>query len=157
MGNNLPQTQIQRGTRISLKGCSFSIVFSRTNYFDGGKMITIGTKTAVDWLWGITLANLSLGTLLWLWNSLALAIDDFDWSGDAANAVVWQSIGSSLWGFGVLVFVITLATSAIVGSLQHSPAGPVMPNFGGPLEQPDSYSVKGKKKSLGEWLDEDRK
>lgn len=80
-------------------------------------MITMSKESAFGWLWGTTLINLGLGALLWIWNTVALSNDDFDWSSDQANAIVWQAIGSGLWGFGVLVFVITLATSAVVGAI----------------------------------------
>jgi hypothetical protein len=80
-------------------------------------MISVSKETAFDWLWGTTFINLGFGALLWIFNSVALENGDFDYSSDAANALVWQSIGASLWGFGVLVFIITLATSAIVDAL----------------------------------------
>ena len=80
-------------------------------------MISVSKETAFDWLWGITGINLALGTLLWVVNSVALGIG-FDYSSDAANSLIWQGIGGGMWGFGVLVFVITLATSAVVGAIE---------------------------------------
>jgi hypothetical protein len=80
-------------------------------------MISVSKETAFNWLWGTTFINLGLGAVLWVFNGLALQIDAFDYSSDAINAVAWQTIGSGLWGFGVLVFIITLATSAIVDAL----------------------------------------
>ena len=81
-------------------------------------MITMSKESAFDWLWGTTLINLGLGALLWVINSVALGNDDFDSNSDQMNSLLWQSIGSGLWGFGVLVFVITLATSAVVGAIE---------------------------------------
>jgi hypothetical protein len=85
-------------------------------------MITMSKESAFEWLWGTTLINLGFGALLWAWNTVALSIDEFDWSSDKANAMVWQEIGSGLWGFGVLAFVITLATSAVVGAIDGKSA-----------------------------------
>jgi hypothetical protein len=58
-----------------------------------------------------------LGAVLWIFNTVALDEDDFDSSWDLANSLAWQTIGSGLWGFGVLVVVLTLTTSAIVDAL----------------------------------------
>ena len=80
-------------------------------------MISVSKETAFNWLWGTTFINLGLGALLWVANWLALENGDFDYSSDAANALAWQGIGAGLWGFGVLVFIVTLATSAIVDAL----------------------------------------
>jgi len=73
-------------------------------------------ENAFDFLWGITIINLLLGLVLWVWNTLALQIDDFDSTSDELNAIVWQGIASGLWGFGLLALLFTLATTAIVGS-----------------------------------------
>jgi hypothetical protein len=86
-------------------------------------MISVSKETAFDWLWGTTFLNLGLGALLWGVNWLALENGDFDYSSDAANALAWQGIGAGLWGFGVLVFIITLATSAIVDALGGNQVG----------------------------------
>jgi hypothetical protein len=110
-------------------------------------VITVNKSTAFDWLWGTTIINLGLGALLWVANYFALANDDFDYSSDAANAVAWQAIGASLWGFGVLVFIITLATSAIVGAIEGD----------APKTKSARPSTKKTKTSLGKWLDEDNK
>jgi hypothetical protein len=80
-------------------------------------MISVSKEQAFDWLWGITGINLALGGLLWVINSIALENGDFDYSSDATNALLWQTIGSGMWGFGVLVLIITLATSAIVDAI----------------------------------------
>jgi hypothetical protein len=80
-------------------------------------MISVSKEQAFDWLWGITGINLALGGLLWVINSIALENGDFDYSSDATNALLWQAIGSGMWGFGVLVLIITLATSAIVDAI----------------------------------------
>jgi hypothetical protein len=121
-------------------------------------MITMSKESAFDWLWGTTLINLGLGALLWVWNTVALANDDFDWSSDQANALLWQGIGSGLWGFGVLVFVITLATSAVVGAIEGNPSKQV----GAPIEKKSidekfKASTDRKNSSLKNWLDEDNK
>ena len=86
-------------------------------------MVSVSKETAFDWLWGTTFLNLGIGAVLWVANWIALENGDFDYSSDAANALVWQGIGAGLWGFGVLVFIVTLATSAIVDALGGSPSG----------------------------------
>jgi hypothetical protein len=85
-------------------------------------MISVSKEQAFDWLWGITGINLALGGLLWVINSIALGNGDFDYSSDATNALLWQTIGSGMWGFGVLVLIITLATSAIVDAISGGTA-----------------------------------
>jgi hypothetical protein len=80
-------------------------------------MIGMSKETALNWLWGTTYVNLGLGAVLWIFNTVALDEDDFDSSWDLANSLAWQTIGSGWWGFGVLVFVLTLTTSAIVDAL----------------------------------------
>jgi hypothetical protein len=84
-------------------------------------MISVSKERAFDWLWGITVINLALGTLLWVVNSVAQGIG-FDYSSDAANSLIWQGIGAGMWGFGVLVLIITLATSAIVDAISGGTA-----------------------------------
>jgi len=125
-------------------------------------------ESAFNWLWGTSILNLGLGAILWGWNSAALSIGDFDWSGEQMNAVVWQGIGSGFWGFGVLVFVITLATSAVVGAIEENPKSLVRngnsnsPGDRGPGEAriPESRA-KGNnnqlKKSVVQWLKEEEK
>ena len=109
-------------------------------------MITVKKSTAFDWLWGTTIINLVAGALLWVVNSNAIAADDLlPW--DEANAIAWQSIGASLWGFGVLVLIITLATSAIVGAIEGDT----------PKTKAVRPSQNKTRKSLKAWLDEDNK
>lgn len=110
-------------------------------------MIKISKETAFSWLWGTTLINLVLGAVLWVVNWLALQNGDFDFSSDAANALVWQSIGANLWAFGVLVFVITLATAAIVDALSGSQGTSKSPS------KPDSKTTEGES-SIKKWLRE---
>jgi hypothetical protein len=90
-------------------------------------MISVSKETAFNWLWGTTFINLGLGAVLWVFNSVALQNYVTIYSPDAVNAVAWQTIGSGLWGFGVLVFMITLATSAIVDALGGNGSTPKRP------------------------------
>jgi len=85
----------------------------------------VSKETAFNWLWGTTFINLGVGALIWIYNSLALASDERQSMSYLANAVAWQTIGSGLWAFGVLVFVITLATSAVVGAIDGNSIKPV--------------------------------
>jgi hypothetical protein len=57
-------------------------------------MITMSKESAFDWLWGTTLINLGLGALLWVINTVALDNNDFDWSSDQVNSLLWHGIGS---------------------------------------------------------------
>lgn len=114
--------------------------------------------TAFSWLWGTTFLNLVLGAVIWLFNTVALETDNFDYSSDAANAVLWQAIGSSLWGFGVLVFIVTLATSAIVGAIEGKPlSGDQTARPKRTLDEKMEASSNARSKSLKQWLDEDKK
>ena len=79
-------------------------------------MKSVSRENAFDFLWGITAINLLVGAVFWIWNTIALQIDDFDYSSDELNSIVWQGIGASFWGFGMLALLFTLATTAIVGS-----------------------------------------
>jgi hypothetical protein len=79
-------------------------------------MKSVSRENAFDFLWGITAINLLLGAVFWVWNTVALQVVDFDYSSDELNSILWQGIGSSLWGFGMLALLFTLATTAIVGS-----------------------------------------
>lgn len=121
-------------------------------------MITMSKESAFDWLWGTTLINLGLGALLWVINTVALDNNDFDSSSDQVNSLLWQGIGSGLWGFGVLVFVITLATSAVVGAIDGNSTRPEKQAEA--RVSPDTKfeaSSQGKSNSLKKWLDEDKK
>lgn len=124
-------SQSQKRVRPSLFKLWVKFTFSatlRANSLiieNGGKMISMSKETAFNWLWGTTFINLGLGALLWILNSVALENGDFDYSSDAANAIVWQGLGAGLWGFGVLVFMITLATSAVVGAIEGNSIKPV--------------------------------
>jgi len=89
-------------------------------------MISVSKETAFNWLWGTTFINLGLGAVLWVYNSVALQ-DMSIYNPDQVTAVAWQTIGSGLWGFGVLVFMITLATSAIVDALVGNGSSPKKP------------------------------
>jgi hypothetical protein len=107
-------------------------------------MIGMSKETALNWLWGTTYVNLGLGAVLWIFNTLALDEDDFDSGWDLANAIAWQTIGTSLWSFGVLVFVLTLATSAIVDALGGSSSSSKK------LKSSSSTTVSSAKKWLSE-------
>jgi hypothetical protein len=120
-------------------------------------MIRMNKDQALDWLWGTTFINLGLGALLWLVNSFALDDDNFDSSYDQANSLVWQGIGSNLLGFGVLVFVLTLATSAIVGALSGNLSASKANNSSSTLAPEAHENIEKKRRTFGEWLDEDKK
>jgi hypothetical protein len=80
-------------------------------------------ESAMQWLWGITILNLGLGALLWVWNFVVAENNDYfsnDYSRVAANAILWQAIGANLFSFGVLALVITLATAAITSTQLES-------------------------------------
>ena len=114
---------------------------------DWGKMISVSKETAFNWLWGTTFINLGVGAVIWIYNFLALESDERQSMSYIANAVAWQTVGSGLWGFGVLVFVITLATSAVVGAIEG--------NSIKPLKQSTANANKPKpQKSVIDWLKE---
>ena len=81
-------------------------------------MITVTRETAFSWLWGISAINMVLGLVIWAWNSFALAVDDSMASWEELEAIAAQNMGASLWSFGVMALLISLATSAIVGGSQ---------------------------------------
>jgi hypothetical protein len=114
---------------------------------DWGKMISVSKETAFNWLWGTTLINLGLGAVIWIYNFLALESDERQSMSYVANALAWQTVGSGLWGFGVLVFVITLATSAVVGAIDS--------NSIKPLKQSNASARRPKpQKTVVDWLKE---
>jgi len=75
--------------------------------------------SAMKWLWGIAILNLALGAVVWAFNTIQIVGDELNGE-DLASAIVWQSMGSSLWAFGVLVFIVILAVSAVIDYLESN-------------------------------------
>lgn len=86
----------------------------------GGNMEKV-SESAFSILWVLTAVNLGLGAALWLSNTLYLP--NVSNGSDLQQSVIfWQSIGSSLLGFGGLSLLIALATSSILFAMQKRQA-----------------------------------
>lgn len=70
---------------------------------------------ALNWMRWIAFVNLGFGALLWIVNSMELESGDLTTS-EALDTIAWQNAGTGMWTFGLLVFVIFLATTAIIGA-----------------------------------------
>ena len=70
----------------------------------------------MSWLWGTAVVNLGLGGIIWLVNTFGEA----DSRAEEATALAWQVVGSNMFGFGVLVLMLSFATSAITATLENS-------------------------------------
>lgn len=77
------------------------------------RIINLEPHQALNSLWLIAIFNLVVGALIWLINTVRMAELRGDFYMDALS---WQSTGSQLMGFGVLVVVVSLAATAIVGA-----------------------------------------
>lgn len=93
----------------------------------GFAMQNLGEARAMLFLWIITIANLGGGLFLWIVNFLRLVEAEIDQEGRDSrsnweyeeileSAAEWQLFAVPFIEFGILVLVITLATTAIVSS-----------------------------------------
>ena len=93
----------------------------------GYAMQNLGEARAMLFLWIITIANLGGGLFLWIVNFLRQVEAEIDWaffdrrtsseySEVLESAAGWQLFAVPFIEFGILVLVITLATTAIVSS-----------------------------------------
>jgi hypothetical protein len=76
----------------------------------------LSVNRAILGLWWLVGLNIVGGFFAWLLGVLALfdSVDEDLW---------WEANGLSMMGFGILVLVVTLATSAIVGSNRERAGG----------------------------------
>ena len=59
--------------------------------------------------------------LLWIYNFVVAENNNAGIDpGVEANAILWQTIGASFFGFGVLALLITLSTAAITSAITSS-------------------------------------
>jgi hypothetical protein len=70
-------------------------------------------------LWLLSLGNLGIGALIWIWNTVALEIVGLDSSSQELEAILWREIGSGMFSFGLIVLVVVLATLAIVNAIDE--------------------------------------
>jgi hypothetical protein len=79
------------------------------------------TKESMLWLWVITGLNLGSGAVIWIYNFVVAENNNARIDpGVEANAILWQTIGASFFGFGVLALLITLSTAAITSAITSS-------------------------------------
>ncbi len=81
-------------------------------------MIQMTVREYLHFLWWIAWLNIGGGALIWLWN--AVQIEFFLGRSEIMEAMLWQSTGVDLMGFGIIVLVIALAVSALVTALAAS-------------------------------------
>jgi hypothetical protein len=74
---------------------------------------------AFSGLWLLSLGNLGIGALIWIWNTVALELVGLDSSSQELEAIFWRQIGSEMFSFGLLVLVVVLATTAIASAIDE--------------------------------------
>ena len=77
----------------------------------------LAKEKAFQWLWGTAAINLGFGAIIWSVNTFSLYVDENRGDPVKIDSLAWQSIGASLWGFGVAILMVAFATSAIVDAI----------------------------------------
>jgi phage-related holin len=76
-------------------------------------------EDAFTLLWLLTMGNMAIGFVFWVWNTVALEFVGLDYASEELEAILWREIGSGFFSFGLLVLVVTLATGAIVSAIDE--------------------------------------
>ena len=71
--------------------------------------------TALIALWLTAIANFLIGLIIW-----GAQREELDSYSPDPEAFAWSTIGTNLMGFAVLVFVVTMATHAIVSAIEEN-------------------------------------
>jgi hypothetical protein len=81
-------------------------------------------EEAFTLLWLLSLGNMAIGFVFWIWNTVALEFVGLEYASEELEAILWREIGSGFFSFGLLVLVVALATGAIVSAIDEGLAKP---------------------------------
>ena len=61
-------------------------------------------EDAFTLLWLLTMGNMAIGFVFWVWNTVALEFVGLDYASEELEAILWREIGSGFFSFGLGLF-----------------------------------------------------